>query len=84
MRSKMTDTNSLILSPYNGNGIAVRNRVAVAPMTRISATEDGYPTDTMFDYYTRFAKGGFGLVTTEVSVSTWISRRRTGAWLDRV
>jgi 2,4-dienoyl-CoA reductase-like NADH-dependent reductase (Old Yellow Enzyme family) len=61
----MTDTNSLILSPYNGNGIAVRNRVAVAPMTRISATEDGHPTDTMFNYYTRFAKGGFGLVTTE-------------------
>jgi len=65
MRNKMTDTNSLILSPYNANGIAVRNRIAAAPMTRISATEDGYPTDTMFSYYTRFAKGGFGLVTTE-------------------
>ncbi|GAB7521486.1 NADH:flavin oxidoreductase [Paraburkholderia sp. 2C] len=61
----MTDIPSLILSPYDGNGIAVRNRMAVAPMTRITATEDGHPTRTMFDYYLRFAKGGFGLVTTE-------------------
>ncbi|WP_250490980.1 NADH:flavin oxidoreductase [Caballeronia sp. INML2] len=34
-------------------------------MTRITATEYGHPTQTMFDYYGRFAKGGFGLVTTE-------------------
>lgn len=61
----MTDTTSLILSPYDRNGIAVKNRVAVAPMTRITATENGHPTQTMFDYYLRFAKGGFGLVTTE-------------------
>jgi 2,4-dienoyl-CoA reductase-like NADH-dependent reductase (Old Yellow Enzyme family) len=61
----MTDTSSLILSPYECKGIAVRNRVAVAPMTRITATADGHPTQTMFDYYLRFAKGGFGLVTTE-------------------
>ncbi|MFZ6646095.1 NADH:flavin oxidoreductase [Undibacterium sp. TJN25] len=61
----MTDTNSQILSPYDKKGITVRNRVAVAPMTRITATEDGQPTQTMFDYYMRFAKGGFGLVTTE-------------------
>ncbi|HVE09146.1 MAG TPA: NADH:flavin oxidoreductase [Paraburkholderia sp.] len=60
----MTDT-SLLLSPYDRNGIAVRNRVAVAPMTRITATGNGHPTQTMFDYYLRFAKGGFGLVTTE-------------------
>jgi 2,4-dienoyl-CoA reductase-like NADH-dependent reductase (Old Yellow Enzyme family) len=61
----MNDATSPILSPYNRNGIAVRNRIAVAPMTRITATEYGHPTQTMFDYYTRFAKGGFGLVTTE-------------------
>ncbi|MFP3646703.1 NADH:flavin oxidoreductase [Paraburkholderia sp. SIMBA_054] len=61
----MTDSTSLILSPYDRKGITLRNRVAVAPMTRITATEDGHPTQTMFDYYARFAKGGFGLVTTE-------------------
>ncbi|AET92844.1 NADH:flavin oxidoreductase/NADH oxidase [Burkholderia sp. YI23] len=61
----MNGTTSPILSPYDRNGIAVRNRIAVAPMTRITATEYGQPTQTMFDYYERFAKGGFGLVTTE-------------------
>ncbi|BBU30669.1 NADH:flavin oxidoreductase [Burkholderia sp. THE68] len=61
----MNDFTSQILTPYAGNGIAVRNRIAVAPMTRITATEYGHPTQTMFDYYGRFAKGGFGLVTTE-------------------
>ncbi|GGD74043.1 NADH:flavin oxidoreductase [Caballeronia grimmiae] len=61
----MTDSTAQILSPYDGNGITVRNRIAVAPMTRITATEYGHPTQKMFDYYSRFAKGGFGLVTTE-------------------
>ena len=61
----MTDFNARMLSPYDANGIKVRNRIAVAPMTRISAAEDGHATQTMFDYYTRFAKGGFGLITTE-------------------
>jgi 2,4-dienoyl-CoA reductase-like NADH-dependent reductase (Old Yellow Enzyme family) len=61
----MTDTAFQMLSPYDRNGIALRNRIAVAPMTRISGTAHGHPTQTMFDYYLRFAKGGFGLVTTE-------------------
>ncbi len=43
----------------------MRNRLAVAPMTRVTATEEGLPTETMRDYYLRFAKGGFGLVVTE-------------------
>jgi 2,4-dienoyl-CoA reductase-like NADH-dependent reductase (Old Yellow Enzyme family) len=46
-------------------GAALRNRLAVAPMTRVSALEDGTPSQTMHDYYARFARGGFGLVITE-------------------
>jgi 2,4-dienoyl-CoA reductase-like NADH-dependent reductase (Old Yellow Enzyme family) len=61
----MNDAISPILSPFSINGTTVRNRIAVAPMTRITATEYGHPTQTMFDYYKRFAMGGFGLVTTE-------------------
>ena len=45
--------------------IALRNRLAVAPMTRVSATAEGHATDAMADYYSAFAKGGFGLVITE-------------------
>jgi 2,4-dienoyl-CoA reductase-like NADH-dependent reductase (Old Yellow Enzyme family) len=41
------------------------NRLAVAPMSRVSAAPDGTPTDEMMDYYAQFARGGFGLVITE-------------------
>jgi 2,4-dienoyl-CoA reductase-like NADH-dependent reductase (Old Yellow Enzyme family) len=47
------------------NGVSVRNRFAVAPMTRVSANEDGTATHTMARYYERFAHGGFGLLVTE-------------------
>jgi 2,4-dienoyl-CoA reductase-like NADH-dependent reductase (Old Yellow Enzyme family) len=43
----------------------LRNRLAVAPMTRTSAGPDGVPTDEMADYYAGFADGGFGLIITE-------------------
>lgn len=46
-------------------GLALPNRLAVAPMTRVSATVDGLPTECMRDYYRRFADGGFGLVISE-------------------
>lgn len=45
--------------------ISLNNRFIVAPMTRITATDDGSATTTMRDYYERFAKGGFGAVITE-------------------
>jgi 2,4-dienoyl-CoA reductase-like NADH-dependent reductase (Old Yellow Enzyme family) len=41
------------------------NRVALAPMTRVSASEDGHATERMASYYERFARGGFGLLITE-------------------
>jgi 2,4-dienoyl-CoA reductase-like NADH-dependent reductase (Old Yellow Enzyme family) len=41
------------------------NRLAVAPMTRVSAAPNGVPGLDMADYYAEFASGGFGLVITE-------------------
>jgi 2,4-dienoyl-CoA reductase-like NADH-dependent reductase (Old Yellow Enzyme family) len=41
------------------------NRLAVAPMSRVSAAPDGTPTAEMADYYGQFARGGFGLVIAE-------------------
>jgi 2,4-dienoyl-CoA reductase-like NADH-dependent reductase (Old Yellow Enzyme family) len=58
------DTHALF-APIVINGHTVKNRLAVAPMTRISATEDGRATETMTRYYERFARGGFGAVITE-------------------
>lgn len=56
---------SALFAPVVINGHTVKNRLAVAPMTRITATEDGRATETMTRYYERFARGGFGTVSTE-------------------
>ncbi|HQU25291.1 MAG TPA: NADH:flavin oxidoreductase [Acidiphilium sp.] len=56
---------SALFAPIVMNGHTVKNRLAVAPMTRISATEDGRASETMARYYERFARGGFGAVSTE-------------------
>lgn len=61
----MTNPNMKILTPYDIKGLPLRNRLAVAPMTRVSATVNGLATPKMAAYYERFAKGGFGLVITE-------------------
>lgn len=45
--------------------MALPNRLAVAPMTRVSATSQGCATADMRRYYRAFAEGGFGLVITE-------------------
>lgn len=56
---------SPLFAPIVINGRTAKNRLSVAPMTRISATEDGRATDRMAAYYERFARGGFGTVITE-------------------
>ena len=56
---------SALFAPIVINVHTVKNRLSVAPMTRISATEDGRATETMTRYYERFARGGFGTVITE-------------------
>ena len=59
-----TDANGLF-TVTDIAGVTLPNRWVVAPMTRVSATEDGAATATMARYYERFARGGFGLVITE-------------------
>lgn len=47
------------------NSLSLNNRVGLAPMTRISATENGQVTDQMARYYASFARGGFSFLITE-------------------
>ena len=54
-----------ILSEVELFGRTLRNRLAVAPMSRVSATDDGLATDRMMRYYRDFSHGGFGIVITE-------------------
>lgn len=65
MENQATSQSAAILSTQDIKGATLRNRLAVAPMTRVTATEQGVATQAMHDYYLRFAKGGFGLIVTE-------------------
>lgn len=47
------------------NELSLKNRVGLAPMTRVSATDDGRATEPMAQYYRRFAEGGFSFLITE-------------------
>ncbi len=61
----MNIATSSLFTPIVINGRVIKNRLAVAPMTRVTATADGRATERMARYYERFASGGFGAVTTE-------------------
>lgn len=56
---------SILFEPVTLGPLRLSNRLAVAPMTRVSATASGHATARMADYYGAFAAGGFGLVITE-------------------
>lgn len=58
-------TDDLLFTPFALGGVRLSNRTALAPMTRVSATEDGLVTDRNARYYAGFARGGFALVITE-------------------
>ncbi|MFI5610389.1 NADH:flavin oxidoreductase [Amycolatopsis sp. NPDC051903] len=58
-------TDELLFTPYSIGGVGLRNRAALSPMTRISATETGLVTHRNARYYRGFARGGFGLIITE-------------------
>jgi len=61
----MSSLSRPVLSPVEMFGRRLRNRLAVAPMTRVSAHGEGLATDRMKDYYRDFARGGFAIVITE-------------------
>lgn len=54
-----------VLTPTSLGALHLSNRLAVAPMSRVSTAGDGLPTEAMRRYYAAFAEGGFGLVITE-------------------
>jgi len=66
-----------IFEPFTIAGMTLKNRVGLAPMTRISATEEGFVTDKMVAYYRSFAEGEFGLIITE---GTYIDQKHSQAY----
>nr|WP_304447126.1 NADH:flavin oxidoreductase [Halomarina sp. PSRA2] len=60
----MTDTD-VLFDRTALDGLTLDNRVGLAPMTRVSATDDGRATEEMARYYRKFAEGGFSFLLTE-------------------
>ena len=54
----------MLFQPLQIRGMALRNRIAMSPMTR-GFCPDGAPTDDVAAYYSRRAEGGAGLIVTE-------------------
>lgn len=70
----------LALQGFEFGPLPIRNRLVVAPMSRVSAGEDGMPTERMNRYYVSFARGGFGLVITE---GTYPDRKASQAYRNQ-
>lgn len=54
-----------LFEPTRIGSMELRNRLAVAPMTRVSASAEGVATAHMGRYYAAFAEGGFALLVSE-------------------
>jgi len=61
----MANKNAKLFETLQIGTKTLRNRLAVAPMTRVSGEEDGTVGPLMQEYYESFAEGGFGLIVTE-------------------
>ena len=55
-----------VLSPMKIGNLEIKNRFVVPPMGTNYGTYDGMVTDQLINYYVARAKGGFGLIYTEV------------------
>jgi 2,4-dienoyl-CoA reductase-like NADH-dependent reductase (Old Yellow Enzyme family) len=55
---------SPLFTPFRCKSLHLKNRVVMAPMTRM-ASPDGIPSDQVAQYYRRRAAGGAGLLLTE-------------------
>ena len=60
----MNDPKNALFSEYNLNGLKLKNRIVMAPMTR-NFSPNGIPGEYAPEYYSKRAAGGVGLIITE-------------------
>lgn len=63
----MTSSVDILFRPFELGSLRLKNRIVMAPMTRVSAP-DGVPTALNAAYYRRRAEGGVGLILSEGTV----------------
>ncbi|NMO01939.1 NADH:flavin oxidoreductase [Gordonia sp. TBRC 11910] len=62
----MTHSFAGLLAPFTSRNLTLRNRIVMAPMTRMFSP-GGVPGDDVAEYYRKRAAGGVGLIITEGS-----------------
>ncbi|MFC1999528.1 FAD-dependent oxidoreductase [Chloroflexota bacterium] len=79
------NTTMKLLSPIKIGGLDLRNRIVMAPMGTDFCHPDGTMSDTMMDYYEARAKGGVGLIITELTSVNQMkySPNQLGLWNDK-
>lgn len=56
-----------LFEPMKIGNVEIKNRIVMAPMCMGFGQYNGCPTDTMMNYYEERAKGGVGLIFTEIT-----------------
>ena len=64
VQMKLSDSLEILFKPTRIGGLELRNRIAMAPMTR-AMSPGGVPGENVAHYYRRRAEGGVGLIITE-------------------
>jgi 2,4-dienoyl-CoA reductase-like NADH-dependent reductase (Old Yellow Enzyme family) len=65
--------NDNLFSPFSINGFKLKNRIGVAPMTRMSSPGDSIPRQDVLDFLVRRARNGAAIVYTEAIVTDYES-----------
>ena len=58
---------SRLLSPWKIGSLEIKNRIVMSPMTLVWCNPDETPSDRQIAYWTERAKGGVGLIITEMN-----------------
>ena len=77
---------SKLFSPIKIGSMAIKNRIAMAPMATDFANPDGTLSQRIIDYYEARAKGGAGLITLEIATIDEFSPyvpNTIGLWDDK-
>lgn len=62
-----------LFSPFEIRGIKFKNRIGVAPMTRVSSPADSIPRKDVFDFLVRRARSDVALIYTEAILTDYES-----------
>ena len=63
----------ILFSPFNIKNYGLKNRIGVAPMTRMSSIKDSVPRQDVLDFLVRRAENGAAIVYTEAIVTDYES-----------